>query len=99
MRYRLCLLLLLALACPARADKLLLETYQAAYFEGLKVGHLHLAFRQTGTGDGARIASQQSMTLLIKRYGSVMAISQEETSEETTGGKVQALGLTFQIGK
>jgi transglutaminase-like putative cysteine protease len=94
---------LLLLPAPARAQeaadkKPLLETWQAAYFEGLKVGHLHTLARQTGMGDGLRIHTKRTMELVIKRYGSVLPVSIEQTSVETADGKVLALGLTQQLG-
>jgi hypothetical protein len=101
-RSRLWLAALLLLPAPvhAQADKKpLLETWQAAYFEGLKVGHLHTIAHQTGTGESARITTARTMDLVIKRYGSVMPISIEQTSVETADGKVLALGLTQQLGK
>jgi hypothetical protein len=84
----------------AKADaKPLLETWQAAYFEGLKVGHMHNLVRQLGTGDSARISTTRSMELMIKRYGSVVPITIEQTCEETSAGKVLSLSTSQQIGK
>jgi transglutaminase-like putative cysteine protease len=100
-------LILLFLAAPARADKPeakaepkpLLETWQAAYFEGLKVGHVHTLARRSGDGDDAAIRTVRTMHLLIKRYGSVLPISIEQSSVEKADGKVLDLGLVQQLGK
>src|SRR5437899_2114806 len=100
-------LILLFLAAPARADKPelkpaprpLLETWQAAYFEGLKVGHVHTLARRVGDGEDARIHTTRTMHLLIKRYGSVLPIRIEQSSVETSDGKVLTLGLSQQLGK
>ncbi|MFM7148621.1 MAG: transglutaminase-like domain-containing protein [Gemmataceae bacterium] len=78
--------------------KPLLESWQAVYFEGMKVGHLHFVAQQTGMGDTLRIRSSRTMNLVIKRYGSVLPVQIEQTSEETPAGKVLALGLSQQLG-
>ncbi len=105
-----CLTLLL-LAVPARAGdpadkpaekaepKPLLESWQAAYFEGLKVGHMHTVAHQNGAGDEARIKTVRTMELVIKRYGSVLPITIVQSSEEKPDGKVVSLGLSQQLGK
>ncbi|MFO0881678.1 MAG: transglutaminase-like domain-containing protein [Gemmataceae bacterium] len=99
-------LLLAVPLCQARADtpaskpapKLLLESWQAAYFEGLKVGHMHTRAEQLGQGETARIRTTRTMDLVIKRYGGVVPIQIGQTSEETLEGKVLALGLTQMMG-
>ncbi len=108
-RFAVCLILLFPIL--ARADepvdkekekpavKPLLETWQAAYFEGIKVGHVHTLVTQDGVGDKARIHSLRTMTLVIKRYGSVVALEIEQTCVESSTGKVFSLGLTQVIGK
>lgn len=100
-RYSLGLLLLVAAVAPvgAQAAKPLLETWQAAYFEGLKVGHMHTLVKQTGTGDDVRIHTHRTMQLVIKRYESVMPITLEQTTVETKAGKILSLGMTQQLAK
>lgn len=94
-------LIVLLLSAPARAQdaksdkKPLLETWQAVYLEGIKVGHVHTLFRQADT----RIATTRTMELAIKRYGSVVTLNVEQTCEETADGKVLALGTSQQLGK
>ena len=108
MSYQAVSLLLLLLAAPAQADKsvaaapaakVLLETWQAAYFEGLKVGYLHMISTQTGEGKEARIRTTVQMYLVIKRYGSVLPIRIEQTADETLDGKVRRMGIVQQLGE
>ncbi|MFO0842978.1 MAG: transglutaminase-like domain-containing protein [Gemmataceae bacterium] len=99
-------LALLLIVSPARAQepvkkaeaKPLIDAWQAAYFEGLKVGHTHRLVRRVGEGEKARYLSTHTMHLVIKRYGGVVPITIEQTCEETAEGKVLALGLTQTIG-
>jgi Transglutaminase-like superfamily len=79
--------------------KPLLDSWQAAYFEGIKVGHVHTLVTQEGAGDKARIHTRRKMTLVIKRYGSILPLEIEQTCVESPKGKVHSLGLTQVIGK
>lgn len=85
-------------AAEKDAGTTLLETWQAAYFEGLKVGHMHTVSRQVGDGAAARIATTRLLNLTIKRYGSVMPIQIEQSCEETPEGKVLAMKVVQQLG-
>jgi transglutaminase-like putative cysteine protease len=100
-RYGLCsAVLLLAGASPCLAEgKPLLETWQAGYFEGLKVGHIHTVSRETTRGGKKVIRTLQQMELVIKRYGSVLPVHIEQVSEETSDGKVLSLQLTQYLAK
>jgi hypothetical protein len=105
-RYGLCLFLLLSapLAPVVRAQdagaaqkeeaKPLLETWQAAYFEGLKVGHVHTRVTDSAREGKKCIRTVREMNLVVKRYGSVIPIRIEQTSDETADGKVLALTST-----
>jgi hypothetical protein len=100
LRHTIWLGVLLLLPCPARAgDKPLLETWQAAYFEGLKVGHVHTHVAEVKTAASTRIRTTRKMELYVKRYGSVIPVRIEQTSDETAAGKVLALSLTQALAK
>jgi hypothetical protein len=106
-RFATCLATLLLLAVPVsaaqKADKPeaapLLETWQAAYFEGLKVGHVHTLAREVTKDGKKRIRTVKEMVLVIKRYGSVVPIRIVQASEETPAGKVLSLATTQYLGK
>ena len=105
-RYGVCLAVLLAFSgrpslCLAQAGKdapkevkALLETWQAAYFEGLKVGYMHTLAREVSKDGKPCIRTVREMNLAVKRYGSVIPIRVEQTSEETADGKVLSLVTT-----
>src|SRR5437764_716628 len=97
----LCLALLLAL-CPAAAaqdGKQVLETWQAAYFEGLKVGHSHTVVREIKAGNAVQYRTARGMHLVIKRYGSIVPIHVDQTCDETESGKVLAMSATHFLAK
>lgn len=87
-----------AAAVEQAAGKVLLESWQAAYFEGLKVGHLHSLSRQVGEGEDARIHTARELNLVIKRYGSVMPIHVEQSCEETPTGRIVGMKVVQQLG-
>jgi transglutaminase-like putative cysteine protease len=79
--------------------KTLLESWQAAYFEGLKVGHVHTLARETMQDGKKIIRTVMEMRFVIKRYGEVIPVRLEQVSFETEKGKVLALRVTQYIGK
>lgn len=99
-RTTLALLVWLALSAPARAEaKPAYETWQAAYFEGLKVGHQHTVVRQVKEGGATFFRTTRVVELVIKRYGSVIPLHVETTCDETAYGKVLALAVTQRIAR
>jgi transglutaminase-like putative cysteine protease len=108
-RFAVCLVLLAAVlplagqpaekGKEAPAAKTLLDSWQAGYFEGIKMGHVHTLVTQEGVGDKARIHTRRKMSLVIKRYDSVLPIQIEQTCVESPEGKVYSLGLTQLIGE
>ncbi len=105
-RYAGCLTLLLLWAAPALAQgdtkpaaKPLLETWQTAYFEGLKVGHVHTLAVAVQRDGKALIRTTKTLDMVVKRYGSVIPIRAEISSEETRAGKVVRLGLVQKLAK
>jgi hypothetical protein len=103
MSIRCCLVVALLLFCSppifAAEDKVLLENWQTAYLEGLKVGHMHTLTTQSGTGAETQIKTKRTMELVIKRYGGIVALSVTQTCVETPEGQVVSLGLTQLINK
>jgi transglutaminase-like putative cysteine protease len=105
MRYAGWLLVLLVCPTPAPAQekkpeaKPLLETWQAAYLEGLKVGHAHTVAIEVKKGGKTIIRTTRTLDLVIKRYGSVLPISFEWTTEETKTGKVRYLAESQSVAK
>src|SRR5579859_3712919 len=79
--------------------KTLLETWQAAYFDGLKVGHMHTLSREVMRDGKKVIRTVNEMNLVLKRYGSVVPIRFDQISEETAEGKVLSLVSEQYIAK
>jgi transglutaminase-like putative cysteine protease len=77
-----------------RELKKLLDVWQAAYFEGLKVGHVHALAQEVMRHGKKVIRTDRQMNLVLKRYGSVVPIRIDETSLETADGKVLSLATT-----
>jgi hypothetical protein len=92
-------LLFLCGVAPCAEAKPLLETWQAGYFEGLKVGHMHTLSREVTRGGKKVIRTLLQMDLVVKRYGSVIPIRAEQISEETSDGKVLYLHLAHYLAK
>ncbi len=110
-RYGIWLVVLLAWSAPVRAQekkapdkkapavKPLLETWEAGYFEGIKVGHVHTIAVETKKDGKTRIRTTKTIELTIKRYGSPVAMKFVQTTEETPSGKVRALSLVQSVSK
>jgi transglutaminase-like putative cysteine protease len=76
-----------------------LETWQAAYFEGLKVGHTHTLAREVLRDGKKVIRTVKQMNLVLKRYGSVVPMRIDQTTVETAEGKVLSLVTTQYLAK
>jgi hypothetical protein len=91
------LLLAFAVPAPARgpAPKLVLETWHAAYLDGIRAGHVHTTVHEISR-DGAKFfRTAKSFRLRVKRYNTVVPSRFEVTSEEQADGKARALSVTF----
>lgn len=94
MRYGLWLVVLLIPACGWRPTPVS-ETWQAAYLQGMRIGHTHTVV----TRQGATLHTVRTVSLTVKRYGEVLEINIEQTCDETPEGKVQAMTLNQTLGK
>lgn len=85
---------------PAAQAKPVHESWHAAYLEGVKIGHSHVASYEGKNRDGeAIVRTTRTLDLVIKRYGSVVPVRQEQVSDETPEGKVLYLEETLTLGK
>jgi transglutaminase-like putative cysteine protease len=99
--------LLVLLVCPTQApaqekkapSKPLLETWQAGYYEGLKVGHVHTVAHKLDNNGKTIIRTTRSLDLLLKRYGSVIPLKGVWTCDENAAGKVLALTVSQSLAK
>jgi hypothetical protein len=84
----------------APAVKPLHESWQAAYLEGLKIGHGHTVCEKVRNKDGQEvIRTTRYLDFVLKRYASALPVRQDQVAEETADGKVLYLEETLTIGK
>ncbi len=95
-RYALPLLLVLFASAPARAQapKVVHETWHAAYFEGVRAGHVHTRVEQFAHDGATFYRATRALHLTLRRYNSVVALRIEVGSEEGADGKATAVSLT-----
>jgi hypothetical protein len=106
-RYAICCALAFLTAAPASAHgqadaparKLVLETWQAAYFEGARAGHVHTTVHELRRDGARRFLTTRTLRLSIKRYKEVVPVHLEMTTEEKPDGKAVAVSFTQVLGK
>src|SRR5262245_7113256 len=104
-RYSLCLVALALIAGPAAAQdkkaapKTLIDTWQAAYLEGLKIGHGHILTVEMEKDGEKFIRTTRTLDFVLKRYDSVLPIRIEQITEETTEGKVLLIQESLTVAK
>src|SRR5438552_1882781 len=98
MAMRMCSLVLFGLflsITPARAEerqaKPTLETWDAAFLSGAKIGYLHTTTLQTERDGKKYFRTNQELKLTLKRYKQVGEIRMESGTEEDAEGKVHAV--------
>jgi hypothetical protein len=76
------------------ADKLVRETWDAVYLEGVKAGSVHATVREFERDGKKLLADVQAMRLSVKREGSVVELRIEAGTDETPEGKVVGVSMT-----
>jgi transglutaminase-like putative cysteine protease len=79
---------------PAPAGKLVKETWDAAYIEGVKTGYYHTTIREVERDGRKAHASTLEMSLTIKRFSDVVNLRMQTGTEEDADGKVLGVSLT-----
>lgn len=75
------------------------ESWQAAYLQGLKIGHSHTRTVETTSGKNKALKTVRTVKLTVKRYGAVMPIKIEQTCVETPDGQVLSMELHQSLGE
>src|SRR5947209_5098754 len=76
------------------APKLTQETWHAAYFEGVKAGHVHTTLQELKI-DGVKVTrTTRNPYLNVRRYGKVVPLRLEMATDEKEDGKVVGLAMT-----
>lgn len=92
-------LLLIGLAHGQEKDKIVNDTWNAAYIEGARSGYFHSTTRQSER-DGQKVfTTNMEMDLQLKRYGEVINLRMETGDEETADGKVLGVSLIQYLDK
>jgi hypothetical protein len=104
-RYFTCCGVALLLAAPlhaqqqAKAPKIVLDVWEAAYLGGIKTGYQHTTVEQSER-DGRKIFhTTQYFQLTLKRYEGVVTARWAVASDETDDGKVVGLSMTQYLAK
>jgi hypothetical protein len=84
------------LGCGKAQDKLVRETWDAAYLDGSKVGYHHTTTREIDSNGQKLLETKVELDLTIKRYQAVTRILMETATDETPDGKVTAVAMKQQ---
>lgn len=79
--------------------KILVDTYDAAYCRGCKVGYLHTLVREYEMNGKALVYGTKKLTLQIARFGQPVEQWVEESTIETPDGKVLRTSCRQGLGK
>jgi hypothetical protein len=91
----LCLAVILV-GCGKTEDKVVRETWAAAYMDGSKVGYTHTTVREIDSNGRRLLETKVELDLTIKRYQAVTRILVETATDETPEGKVTAVAMKQQ---
>jgi hypothetical protein len=102
LRFSTALLFGLLLAGPALAQqqsegKIISETWDAAYLEGARAGHVHTTTREFGSGKDTVLRTVQKLELNVRRFGQVADMLAEKMTDETPGPNGLVLGVHFRM--
>jgi transglutaminase-like putative cysteine protease len=83
-----CLLALLLAAPPAAAGPPVEERWEAALFDGARIGFQHTTVEAVGDGPDRRLRTTVDLDLTLRRQGSAVRLRVEQGTEEAPDGKV-----------
>lgn len=87
---------------PAKADpakgKLVLETWDAAYLKGHKVGYFHTLVREREANGKTYFYATREHRMTLKRFGQVTEQSTEDATLETPEGQVLTTRMEIALG-
>jgi transglutaminase-like putative cysteine protease len=90
-----CLVLCLApiLGCGKPDEKIVRETWDAAYLDGSKVGFYHTTVREIERNGEKLFQTRVELDLTVRRYKDLTRIRMETATDETADGKVMAVAM------
>jgi transglutaminase-like putative cysteine protease len=90
---------LILLTLAQSAPKTVMETWQAAYLQGFKIGHTHTLTVEANRGGEKILRTTRRIELTVKRYGAVLPVTIEQSCDEALTGEVRAMSLRQGLGK
>jgi transglutaminase-like putative cysteine protease len=97
------LAIVLGLSAVSRAadppEKVVSETWDAAYLNGAKAGHVHTLVKEITRGDQLVRRAEREMRLNIRRFGQLVQIRVDDFTEESRDGKVLSVGRKMAQGQ
>jgi hypothetical protein len=80
-------------------DKVLLETWEAAYLGGAKAGYVHTTIRVVEKDDHKLYRTITDLRLTVKRFDNTVQLQMVTGNEEDEDGKVTAVSMRQMLGK
>ena len=78
----------------AQDEKVVRETWDAAYFNGAKAGYYHTVVREAQQAGAKVLVTSFDMDVKVRRYDKVVPLRMGTSTTETPEGKVLGLGMT-----
>lgn len=79
--------------------KVLQESWDALYLEGVKSGYVHHRFQEVSIRGRAFIWATSSLELTVKRFGQLLTMSLSVANYETPTGQVASITIAMQVGR
>jgi len=96
-------LVLCVLVGSARADdsagKLVYESWDAAYLDQAKAGHVHTTVREIEQNDGKVLRTAMELDLSVQRFGQTARLYMKTGTDETPDGVVTGVFMSMLQGK
>jgi hypothetical protein len=83
---------------PKPEPKVVKETWDAAYLEGVKTGYFHSRVVEVQRGQQKLLVTTQDMSLKILRDGAVVTLRMEAGCEEKSDGSIVSVSATQYLG-
>jgi hypothetical protein len=100
MKVLICCLLLLFWPAPLIAqDKVIAETWEAAYLQGTRSGYVHTMIREVERGGQKLLQSNIELRLTVKRFNDSIQLAMDSGTIETPEGAVVGTFMKQYLGK
>jgi hypothetical protein len=79
--------------------KIISETWDAAYLEGARAGHVHTITREFGAGKETVLRTVQELKLSVRRFGQKADMLAEKMTDETPSGLLAGVHFRMMAGQ